>query len=237
MKSISKELEFFLIQLEKENPRQYKKVYQGLSSDNILEVLRQMTDEGKVFVFYCGTSYAMGANAKDTDAIRRIYEAKGRDDSKPLSILSTKDNIEEWAYINDDIGSYVEEIVNTFWPGDVSIILPKKVENNAPVISDYVTSKMNTVHLTCIDPYTEKMSEYSKTPIAVTSANKSGMGIITSPIKAIQEFGDVVDGFLVGGDSNFKKSTTIVDFSVYPPTILRSGSQETVEKVKNILKK
>ncbi len=108
--------------------------------------------------------------------------------------------------------------------------MPKK-----NIIPDYVTFQRSSVHLVCIDRVTKLISEYSPVPVAVTSANLSGAPLITDPTTVIEKFENSVDLFLIAGESKYKCSTTIVDFTQEPPTILRKGFQEILKQLSPIL--
>lgn len=221
--------EQYLAGLKASNPDVHAKIVYGLNDENIFKFINQIQN-GAVGIFYCATSYAMGVDSYNTAGVERIFEIKKREKSKPLSILASRKNYINWVDVPKRSLESFEAVIEKYWPGPVSLIAPKK-----SIIPDEITMGMKSVHLVCIDEATEKISDCSKNPIAVTSANYSGGDLITAPIETIDIFKDEVDCFLVGGESEYKYSTTIIDFSEMIPKVIRKSSENILHELKDII--
>lgn len=212
--------------IRKNKPHIYSKVLVGVEDEENIKTVVKHLNNGKVIAFYAATSYALGVNAYNLNGINRIYDIKRRERNKPLSILANKDQFERWALVEPHVRDQLSQIVEKYWPGSVSIVLPKLERNGETVIPSEVTRSISSVHLVCMDKTTELLTLYSEAPIAATSANISGEELITDPVTLIEKFGNVVDLLLVGPESNYKHSTTIIDFTCNPPKILRESSNK-----------
>ncbi len=130
---------------------------------------------GGVVLFFARPTYGFATSGFSREGIAKIYKIKGRDYKKPLSVISNKKDITKWATIDEKNKKIVRKIVKLYWPGNVSIILKKRVNaSGKPIIPEFVTSGLNTVNLVCMDDIAVKLSKAADFPIAVTSANISG---------------------------------------------------------------
>lgn len=170
------------------------------------------------------TVYGLAANALSDVAIQKIYDLKGRPLNNPLIIhVKNIDQASEFAYINDD----AEKLINSFWPGPLTIVLKSKSK-----ISKLAQAGLDTIAIRC--PYNSHFLEILDLidfPLAAPSANISNMISPTS-------FSDVESYFphlpcVDGGSAIIGIESTIIDLSV-EPRILRHGSI-TVEKLQEIL--
>src|SRR5580700_4521710 len=121
---------------------------------------------GGLVVFPTETVYGLGANALDEKAVRSIFEAKGRPLSSPLivhvaSIGMARDLALEWP-------DQAERLARRFWPGPLTIIVPKK-----PHVPDIVTAGLPSVGLRIpAHPVAQALLEAARIPIAAPSANR-----------------------------------------------------------------
>src|SRR5947209_12004489 len=93
---------------------------------------------GEVVAFPTETVYGLGANALDADAVRKIYELKGRPSNSPLivHVCSTdmaREVVAEWPPL-------AQELAARWWPGPLTLVLPKR-----SVVPDIVTAGLPTV--------------------------------------------------------------------------------------------
>jgi L-threonylcarbamoyladenylate synthase len=190
---------------------------------------------GGVVLFFARPTYGFATSGFSKEGIEKIYRIKGRDYKKPLSVISNKKDITKWATLNETNREIVRKIVNLYWPGNVSIILKKRVgADGKPIIPEFVTSGLDTVNLMCMDDVAVKLSKAADFPIAATSANISGQKPITDPIDGITKFGDIVDLMLLGPRSDVGINTTILDLTTNPPKLVREGPVR-FEELKNII--
>lgn len=193
------------------------------------EIKRQakLLKEGKTVIFPTETVYGLGANALEEIAVKKIYEAKGRPSDNPLIVhIYKKEQVYELA---KDISDKAEIIMDTFWPGPITIILNKR--NIVPKATsgglDTVAIRMPS-HKIAIE-----IIKQAGIPIAAPSANISGRPSPTKANHVYEEMNGRVSGIILGGDSNFGLESTVLDLTNDIPMILRPGSitKEELEKV------
>jgi len=91
--------------------------------DNELEEICYFLEKGELVVFPTETVYGIGANALDEEAVKKIYEAKGRASDNPL--IAHISNLEMLRKLVKEIGTIEQKLINAFWPGPLTILLHK----------------------------------------------------------------------------------------------------------------
>ena len=160
------------------------------------------------------TVYGIGVNPYSQEAVDKIFDLKGRDEDKPLSILvSSYYDLQKL-----DIVSTIPEVVELYWPGPLTIVVETKKE-----FADGVGTK-NPFSIGVRVPDNELAIELLKItgPLAVTSANRSGENDVKSNTEAEEIFGSNVTEYLEGS-SVHGSGSTIIDFRVEGGEILREG--------------
>ena len=172
--------------------------------------------EGGTVAFPTETVYGLGADALNSEAVKKIFIAKGRPQDNPLIVhVSSKD----LSYLVKDIPKVAEDLMNKFWPGPLTIILDKK-----DIIPDETSAGLSTIGIRM--PNNEialKLIELSGKPIAAPSANISGRPSPTEVERCIEDLDGRVDYILGGDRSDIGVESTIVDCTVEPPMVLRPG--------------
>jgi L-threonylcarbamoyladenylate synthase len=188
----------------------------------------QLLKSGEVVAFPTETVYGLGANAKDTKAVEKIFAAKGRPSDNPLIVhIAHLQQLEE---IVSNIPDVAHTLMKRFWPGPLTLILPKK----QGVISDRVTAGLSTVAVRMpAHPVALALIEESGLPLAAPSANISGR---PSPTTAAHVFADLngrIAGIVDGGETGIGVESTVLDCTSKVPTILRPGgvTKEALEQV------
>ncbi len=198
------------------------------NKDSISEAAAMLRD-GKIVVLPTETVYGLGANALDSEAVAKIFEAKNRPNFNPLIVhVMDKDSASALVEMNEE----AHKIADTFWPGALTLILPRK-ENTG--VSDLVTAGLSTLAVRV--PSHKVMREVIKqagVPIAAPSANNSGEPSATTPAHAAQSLGDGVSYVLAAGACDVGLESTVLDLSGDIPIILRPGVV-TLEDIKNYL--
>ena len=160
------------------------------------------------------TVYGIGVNPYSQEAVNKIFDLKGRDEDKPLSILvSSYYDLQKL-----DIVSTIPEVVELYWPGPLTIVVETTKE-----FADGVGTK-NPFSIGIRVPDNELAIELLKItgPLAVTSANRSGENDVTSNTEAEKIFGSNIAEYLEGAALHGSGST-IIDFRVEGGEILREG--------------
>lgn len=207
--------------------------YIDLKNDLDLEKLREPANiirNGGIVIFPTETVYGIGTNGFNEESIRKIYEIKKRNFSKPISLLVS--NMEMVEMVAEDISDLEYALMEKFWPGPFTIILKKK-----KIVPDILTANSDTVGVRMPNGIVaKKLIEYAGVPVATPSANISGKPSGTSINDIIEDFKGKVDYIIDTGLSELGIPSTIVKVVGNVPNILREGtiSKEQVEKVKKL---
>jgi L-threonylcarbamoyladenylate synthase len=183
-----------------------------------LEKAALILREGGLVAFPTETVYGLGANALLKDAVDKIFLAKGRPQDNPLIVhISSKDMLEMCAEITDD---RVYMLIEMFWPGPLTIVLPKK-----NVIAENVTAGLSTVGVRMpANKIALELIRLSGVPVAAPSANVSGKPSPTEAKHVIEDLMGKVDVIIDGGKCSFGLESTVVDLSGEKAVILRPGA-------------
>lgn len=163
------------------------------------------------------TVYGLGADALNPDAVRRIYEAKGRPSDNPLIIhVPSADWLARYCV---EVPDSAYRLAEKFWPGPLTMILKRN-----PIVPDRTTGGLDTVGVRCPNhPVTLALIEAAEVPIAAPSANISGRPSCTTAQHVLEDVGGKIDCILDGGPCAVGVESTIVDLTVDPPRLLRPG--------------
>lgn len=168
------------------------------------------------------TVYGLGANAWDGEAVARIFAAKERPAFDPLIV-----HLPSVAALNQvaaSISPRAQKLADAFWPGPLTLVLPKQ-----PKISDLVTSGLSTVGVRVpAHPLMQRVLELAGVPIAAPSANRFGRLSPTTAEHVHDQLGDRIDLILDGGPCVLGVESTIVHVVADDiTTVLRPGGLPT----------
>lgn len=172
---------------------------------------------GGLVAFPTETVYGLGANALDAEAAARIFAAKGRPPTNPVIVhladLSQLDTVvAHWP-------AAAERLAAQFWPGPLSLVLPK--HDRVPAI---VTANGPTVAVRMpAHPVAEQLLRAAGVPIAAPSANRSTGISPTTAAHVLRSLSDRIDLLLEGGTTARGLESTVLDLTVDPPRLLRPG--------------
>ena len=173
------------------------------------------------------TVYGLGANGLDSEAVNRIFQAKGRPQDNPLILhLSGAQWLPRYCA---DIPPIAYVLARKFWPGPLTMILKRK-----PIVPDETTAGLDTVGVRCPNhPVTLAIIREAGVPIAAPSANASGRPSCTSAQDVLEDMNGKIDGVVDGGSCSVGVESTILDLTVMPPRLLRPGglSLEALEQL------
>lgn len=173
--------------------------------------------QGKLVAIPTETVYGLGADAANPEAVGKIFQAKGRPADHPLIVhLAYASQMKEWAA---DVPETALRLASAFWPGPLTLILPKK-----STVPAAVTGGQDTVALRVPDnPVALWLLRVFGGGIAAPSANRFGRISPTTAHHVAEELGDRVDCILDGGPCEVGVESTILDLTDAQPTILRPG--------------
>lgn len=177
------------------------------------------------------TVYGLAASIFEEDAIRKIFSVKGRPLIDPLIVhILDFSWLDRCAILENKILTRAEKLAKKFWPGPLTMILPKK-----PCINDLLTAGKQTVAIRC--PAHEIFREILKKtdfPIAAPSANPFGYVSPTKASHVAKTLGDKVKFIVDGGECKVGLESTIVDICSNKVRILRPGAI-TIDDISNCL--
>lgn len=184
--------------------------------------------EGNLVAIPTETVYGLAANALDSSAVVKIFEAKNRPEFDPL-IVHTH-SFEEFRRFAETIPPDAIRLAEQLCPGPITFILPKH-----QIIPDIVTSGHPTVGLRVpAHPKALELLESLGFPVAAPSANPFGYVSPTTAQHVQDQLGDRVSYILDGGPCGVGIESTIIDFSHETPRILRLGGM-SLEKLEEML--
>jgi L-threonylcarbamoyladenylate synthase len=182
--------------------------------DDAAAILRS----GGLVAFPTETVYGLGADALSAGAVQRIYRAKGRPSYNPIIVhVAHRDDISRIAL---DWPTSAARLADMFWPGPLTLVLPKRAE-----VPDAVSAGLPTVAIRVpAHPVAHALLTAARIPVAAPSANRSSMLSPTSGAHVAKSLGDEVDMILDAGPSPVGIESTVLDLTSSVPTILRPGS-------------
>jgi len=172
---------------------------------------------GQLVAFPSETVYGLGADASNPDAVRRIFEAKGRPADHPVIVhVASAAQLGDWAR---DIPPSAFALAEAFWPGPLTLVLRRR-----PHVSDLVTGGQDTVGIRVPShPVAQALLQAFGGGVAGPSANRFGRISPTTAAHVREELGDRIDIVLEGGESDVGIESTIIDLSGPEPALLRPG--------------
>lgn len=163
------------------------------------------------------TVYGLAANAFDARAVARVFEIKARPSFDPLIVHVLDDAM--LARVATDIPAEARILVERFWPGPLTVVLPKSA-----AVPSLVTSGLETVAVRMpAHPVTRRLLEHATVPLAAPSANRFGSLSPTRARHVAAQLGDAPDAIVDGGACEYGVESTIVAFDG-GTRVLRSGA-------------
>jgi len=201
-----------IIEIDPENP-----------DKKIIEKAAEVIRNGGLVIYATDTVYGLGANALDSRAVKRVFEVKNRDSSKPISIaFENLNQAKKYARFNP-LGL---KMAQRFLPGPLTLIFHQKIKIPKELNPD------NKIRVRIIDhPVIGALLKKSKVPITSTSANLSGGKNPVTAEDAVKQIGDKVDLVLDAGRCKYSKPSTVVDLSSGKIKIVREGVIEKKDTI------
>ena len=209
-----------------------------MANEAISKAVRYL-EAGDVVALPTETVYGLGANALDAEAVAKVFEAKGRPSFDPLIIhLSSREEIHDYCDLSHELNEVVQKLIQEFWPGPLTMVLPKK-----DIIPDIVTSGLPTVavRMSGHSIMHEICKAFGK-PIAAPSANRFGRISPTSAGAVLKELDGKIPLIIDGGACNSGLESTIirVELGESKPELhlLRAGPvvKEDLQKIGKVIR-
>jgi L-threonylcarbamoyladenylate synthase len=181
--------------------------------------------QGELVAFPTETVYGLGADAYSEAAVARIFAAKGRPSDNPLIVhIAGLDDLRQVARA---IPSPAWQLMETFWPGPLTLLFPKT--DRIPAL---VTAGLDTVAVRMPShPVARALLRRAGTPLAAPSANRSGRPSPTTAAHVWEDLAGRIAAVLDGGPAGIGVESTVLDLSGGKAVLLRPGgvTREAIE--------
>jgi L-threonylcarbamoyladenylate synthase len=176
---------------------------------------------GQLVALPTETVYGLAANAWNADAVRRIFDVKGRPPQNPIivhvaSLELARRCVSDWPPL-------AARLAGAFWPGPLTLVLPR-----SPEIPDVVAAGGRTVGVRWPDhPFIQAVIRACGFPLAAPSANRSNHISPTTAEHVRRDLGGRIPLIVDGGPSQVGIESTVLDLACSPPRLLRPGMIHT----------
>jgi Sua5/YciO/YrdC/YwlC family protein len=187
-------------------------------NEKSLEKAAQIIKNGGIVAIPTETVYGLAANALDGYAVSKIFIAKGRPQDNPLIVhVAEKNDIFKLISV---LPSKAEILINKFWPGPLTVILPK-----SDLLPDEVTAGLDSVAVRMPNNnFARQIIKLAGVPLAAPSANRSGSPSPTCAKHVIHDMDGKIDAIVDGGPCSIGVESTVMSFLGEIPVLLRPGS-------------
>ena len=198
----------------------------GTDIDRAATLLQQ----GELVAVPTETVYGLAGNALDADVVAKIFAVKNRPEFDPLIVhVPTLKSAEKFV---TDIPRAVERLTQLFWPGPLTILLPRKDDLIPPI----VTAGLDTVGIRCPDhALTRKLLMNLPFPLAAPSANPFGYVSPTSTQHVEDQLGDKISYILDGGECAIGIESTIIGFEEGSKPVIHRMGGLSVERIEAVI--
>ena len=172
---------------------------------------------GGVVALPTETFYGLAAAAFDAGSVRRIFELKGRPESKPLLVLVASVAMAETVA---RVTPAARDLMLRYWPGALTLVLPA-----LPIVPAVVTAGTGTLGVRLSPhPVACGLVELLGEPVTAPSANPNGLAPPTTAAGVLAHFPEGLDLVLDGGPTSGGEPSTVLDLTAEPARILRQGA-------------
>lgn len=203
------------------------KFYEKCDEKELLEAA-QILKGGGLVAIPTETVYGLAANAYNGEAVSRVFEAKGRPTDNPMIVHIS--SIEEIYPLVTDFPENARKLAEAFWPGPLTMILPK-----SDLVPREVAPRLETVAVRMPShPIARRIIELAGLPLAAPSANSSGSPSPTTAQHVLHDLDGKIDAVVDGGECDVGIESTVITLATNPPRLLRPGGI-TVDELESVL--
>lgn len=193
------------------------KVSAGHSEEDVINSAAAIVFRGGVIAYPTETIYGLGADATNEQAIRRIFEIKGRNFNNAVSLIIG--HAQDVYPLVRNVTAAAQKLMDAFWPGPLTIVFEA-----ADGISPLLTANTGRIGIRLSGhDGARRIAEVLGQPLTATSANLSGAPECAAADQVIAQLGDRLDAIVDLGKTNGMTGSTIIDATTEKPVILRPG--------------
>lgn len=184
----------------------------------LIEEAAHVLRNGGLIGYPTETVYGLGADAYNEEALERLFNIKGREMGKAISLLVG--NVGMLEEVTSRVPPLAMSLIQGYWPGALTIIFESS--KKCPPILTGNSGKVGVR----ISPHriAQKVVEALNRPLTSTSANLSGMPSLSDPLEVYRVFRGKIDLIIDGGKTEGEGESTVIDVTVSPPRVLREGT-------------
>ena len=204
-----------------------KTLHLSASEPGSAEIAAEILKNGGIVAVPTETVYGLAASALDPNAVKKIFEAKGRPQDNPLIVHIAK--LDDVYPLVEKVDERLYPLAEKFWPGPLTVIMKKSA-----LVPYEVTAGLDTVAIRMPShPVARKIIEASSLPLAAPSANASGKPSPTKASHVIEDLDGKIDAVIDGGECSVGVESTVLSLAGETPVLLRPGgiSPEEIEAV------
>jgi len=188
------------------------------TSSKAIKDIQSVLNAGGVIAFPTDTFYGLGADPFNPNALSKIFQVKQRPADKPLLVLIH--SLDQLSDLGQEVTDNARKLMERFWPGPLTLIFKA-----APGLPDALTAGTGTIGVRLPGhPFTRRLLETLGRPLTAPSANISGTGELRTAQEVTSSLEDKLDLIVDGGPAPGGKSSTVLDTTTNPPTLLREGT-------------
>jgi len=200
-----------------------------LPTEENLKKAKEVLKQGGIIAYSTETFYALGVDPFNEDAVKKLFEVKGRGFDKPVSILVKDINV--LSLVAEEVPPAAEKLINRFWPGPLTIVF--RAKKNIPLILTANTGRVGV--RVSSSPIARRLLDIIDMPLTATSANPSGKKSPVTAQETEEYFKNKLDMIIEGGSLAGKLGSTVIDVTEGNIKILRHG-EITEDALKRICK-
>ncbi len=185
-------------------------------------------NKGGIVALPTETVYGLAASAFNSEAVKKVFIAKGRPQDNPLIVHISDTKM--LSMVTKDVPEVAFDLAKEFWPGPLTMVLPKSDK-----ICQEVSCGLDTVGIRCPDNACAKaVIESGGLPLAAPSANASGSPSPTSADHVLNDLDGKIDAVFMGDTCEVGVESTVITLCTTPPCVLRPGAV-TLEQLREFL--
>ncbi|MBQ9764194.1 MAG: threonylcarbamoyl-AMP synthase [Phascolarctobacterium sp.] len=195
----------------------YWKLQNNEQDAEVMSKAAAFIQAGEVVAFPTETVYGLGANGLNSEAVAKIFAAKGRPNDNPL-ILHIAD-VKDVEPLTTGLNENAKALMEAFWPGPLTLVI-----NKSAIVPDAVSAGLSTVAVRYpSNKFAQQLIKACGCPVAAPSANISGRPSPTNAQDVWEDMHGKVAAVLDGGNCGIGLESTVVDTTEPVPVILRPG--------------